>query len=243
MLYLLNMKHNISIIKTASLAEGTKKALNLILENNKQSVIWLSGGSSPRPLYEKLSKEENFKPAAAALIDERFGEPGHKDSNEKMVRETGLIDALAKNNISFFAPLDSKFLILDSLEQTAKNYEQVVKDLIDDHSQHIMIMGLGPDGHTAGLFPEISPTNKYVIGYKTKLNEFHERITVTPKTIKTLAYKGAILVILAFGDNKKEAIAKMLHHNSQSAEAAGATYHHLINCGCQIHLITDQEVS
>src|SRR5258708_7944325 len=68
--------------------ELAKELLNEIVDKN--SVLYLSGGSMQR-LYELLAKEETILPGAVGLVDERFGEPMHDNSNEKMVRETGKI--------------------------------------------------------------------------------------------------------------------------------------------------------
>src|SRR5437764_676646 len=86
----------------SDIAEGIEKAKKFLYEQvDKKTVLFLSGGQSPSPLYETLAKEALIHPAAVAMIDERYGKAGHEKSNEKMIRETGLVSYLGDQKIPF----------------------------------------------------------------------------------------------------------------------------------------------
>jgi len=97
------------IIKVKNPQEGfeiCKKLLYKIVSKN--SVLLLSGGSTPKALYEILAREKTLKIGAVALIDERFGEKLHENSNEKMISDAGLIQYFSEQNIRFYPILEDK---------------------------------------------------------------------------------------------------------------------------------------
>jgi 6-phosphogluconolactonase/glucosamine-6-phosphate isomerase/deaminase len=115
----------ISIVKNTS--EGFNLAKNLLYEFcNSQTVLFLSGGSTPKVLYEDLAKEKKLKVGAVGLVDERFGQNFKLDyTNECMIEKTGLFRFFESKNIPVFNILNGK-----SLSQTTKEYGGVVLTLL-----------------------------------------------------------------------------------------------------------------
>ena len=145
--------HGISVVNVATEEEGNSLALQLLQEIiNKQTVLYLSGGRTPRSLYTEMAKEEVVVPGAFALVDERYGEPLHGNSNEKMLYDSGLIRYATMSNIHVYLALQKG----KSREETAEKYDDQVRTLLAQYRKHLAILGVGMDGHTAGIPSQIS---------------------------------------------------------------------------------------
>ena len=122
--------------------------------------ICLSGGSTPRPLYERLAT-----PAIAARFpwrrvhwfwgDERFVPHDHPDSNYRMVHQALFSQVpVPEANIHAIPTVGL------TPEQAATAYETTLKefygaDALDPRQPlfDVTLLGIGEDGHTASLFP------------------------------------------------------------------------------------------
>ena len=122
--------------------------------------VSLSGGSTPKRLYERLASpayRDRFPWDRTEWFfgDERFVPKDDKDSNFRMVSEAMLSHVPA--------PPDSVHAFdtaLVSPEEAAIAYEEELKcfygaDVLDPAKPlfDVMLLGLGPDGHTASLIP------------------------------------------------------------------------------------------
>ena len=201
-------------IKTVKSKErGIEIAQELILQNiSPETVLFLSGGSTPKPLYDALLQKENLKLGAAAIVDERFGKPMHNNSNEKMIAETGLINSFKKQNIRFYGVLEDK-----DFEETAKDYDETVRFLLYQFKKSIGVLGIGEDGHIAGLPAKFQISNfksQMKSNLVTSIHDFpgmsKERITMTFLALSMLD----LIIVLAFGKEKKKALKKMLKEGS-----------------------------
>ncbi len=176
--------------------------------------ICLSGGSTPRRLYEMLSAN----PIAARMPwdrihwffgDERFVPHDHPDSNFRMV-ETALFSRapIARANIH---PIRTEGV---TPEQAAADYEQTLQRFYGGTSLDskrplfgVMLLGLGEDGHTASLFPGNPVLNERrrwaaaVTG-----GPGHTRITLTYPILNS----SALAAFLVAGQSKRDILARAL---------------------------------
>lgn len=194
---------DLKIIKCQNSDEVITQANQLLKKLiNYQTLLLLSGGFTSKPLYQKIALERTLNPGAVALVDERYGGQFHSDSNELMIKSTGLVDYLIFQNIPF-----DKILEDQSLDKTAQDYEAKIQDLFKKFSQKVAIMGIGEDGHTAGILPEtIYDHTKWVIGYQTDKSQFSSRITLTFEALSQIN----IFLILVTGQNKGSGLKKAL---------------------------------
>lgn len=175
---------------------------------DRKTLVYLSGGSTPKPLYELLAREEKFSPGAVGLIDERYGEPMHSNSNEKMIADTGLARYLKLLNYPYYPILKGK-----NIEETTDDYDELVRSLLHVYRKSVAIMGIGADGHTAGIAPNRQDfennifNNKYafVSCFTDEKGSFKQRVTMTFLGLSMLD----LFIILAFGADKKLALQRM----------------------------------
>jgi 6-phosphogluconolactonase len=112
--------------------------------------VALSGGSTPKAIFEGLAKQPNAVDWSKVLLfwsDERAVAKTDPDSNYKMA-----MDALGS------LPIDPAHIFpmegLGDLEENAKAYETLIEKNIPSKKFDLMMLGMGDDGHTASLFPK-----------------------------------------------------------------------------------------
>jgi 6-phosphogluconolactonase/glucosamine-6-phosphate isomerase/deaminase len=223
---LLHQNSGISVVTVADQEKGFDLASNIISSIvDKKSVLYLSGGKTPKELYSKLAQEESLTPGAIGLVDERYGERFHANSNEKMIQDTGFLRYLEILDIPFYPILKAGL----SREETAREYDAKIRSLQSTFPKHIGILGIGMDGHTAGLPAQNSKfetqkskiynTNDLVTEYDDTSGKYGERVTMTFIGLAMLD----ILLVLVFGREKKSAIDIVFGEGSEE-EVPGRFY-------------------
>lgn len=130
--------------------KGLEKAKGILYEEvDQKTVLFLSGGRTPKTLYEALGKDKIIRPAAVLLTDERFGSPMHRQSNELMIAETGFLGYLKDKHIPFYSMLYEGI----DVSQAAKAYDEEVRDLFFKFPKSVAVVGIGLDGHTVSIMP------------------------------------------------------------------------------------------
>ncbi len=113
--------------------------------------IALAGGSTPRALYPVLATGVDWTRARLFFGDERAVPPDDPQSNYRMVRETLLDPAhVPPANVHRWRSEDP------DLDAAARDYDQALTAGAAAPWLDLALLGLGPDGHTASLFPGTS---------------------------------------------------------------------------------------
>jgi 6-phosphogluconolactonase/glucosamine-6-phosphate isomerase/deaminase len=203
------LKNGIKIIKVKNPQEGIDACKLLLYEEaTKNSVLFLSGGSTPKSLYENLAREKKLKVGAVAMVDERY----NGESNEKMIRNTSLIDYLEKD--ARFYPILQKD---ENILETAAQYDETVRYLFNYFPKSIGILGIGADGHTGGI-PAIAEISQKILDDKSSLVTFYEKEESFYKKRITLTFLALLrldtIIVLAFGKEKKKALGEMFSAGS-----------------------------
>jgi 6-phosphogluconolactonase len=134
---------------TADLADFIEKELTDAVVKQGYASLVVSGGSTPKPLFEELARRPlPWDKITVTLADERWVDISSKDSNEGMLRETLLRGAASQ---AAFIPLKN------TAESASEGWEMCHETLADMSDPFdLVILGMGEDGHTASLFPGVS---------------------------------------------------------------------------------------
>ena len=134
--------------------------------------VVLTGGSSPRIAYALAAElETDWTAVELWWGDERCVAPDDKRSNYGMAKQA-LLDHVAVGAVHRMRGELGR-------DQGAEQYEQELGDL---ERFDLVLLGLGPDGHIASLYPEqptLNETERRVIGAEAKLEPYVDRITLT----------------------------------------------------------------
>lgn len=136
--------------------ETTVFAANQWVHSAKRSIqqrgrfaVALSGGSTPKAIYQLLAKEKALEWDKVFLFwsDERGVAPDHPDSNYHMSMESGL------KHLPI--PPDQIFRMAaeNDPESNARDYDDKIRRVLGKSLFDLVMLGVGEDGHTASLFP------------------------------------------------------------------------------------------
>ena len=130
---------------SASAAEALREAAELLAESARRGGhIALSGGSTPRPAYESAARlAPDWSGVEVWWADERCVPPDDERSNYRLVRES-LLDRLDRK-----PAIEHRVLGELSPREAADAYDAELRGVVFD----LALLGIGPDGHTASLFP------------------------------------------------------------------------------------------
>ena len=202
-----------------ALAEGAARECLSVIEaaiaSRGRCLFVLSGGSTPRAMYERLAalgphSAVDWHKVVFFWGDERSVPPDDQGSNYRMARET-LLEPLG------IAPGQTHRMRAeeDDIEAAARDYERVIADVTGVHPGHgvpefdLVLLGLGPDGHTASLFADtvaLDVRDRWVVrNYVPKL--VTSRLTMTfPVLLAALDVR-----VLVAGADKAATLERVLH--------------------------------
>jgi len=157
--------------------------------------IALSGGSTPGRAYELAAQlHPDWSQAHIWFGDERAVPPGDSRSNYQLVRST-LLDSLSRS------PEVHRIRGERPAEEAAALYHEE----LDGVTLDLALNGIGPDGHTASLFPDapaLGERKLRAVAAEAALEPFVPRVTMTPKVFA----EAAVLVYLVTGQAKAAAV-------------------------------------
>jgi 6-phosphogluconolactonase len=166
-------------------AQELVRAATVAVAERGRFTIALSGGSTPRSLYALLAGSASESLPWAKMFffwgDERAVPPTSSESNYRMVEESLLSKVPIPPANVFRIPAENP-----DVNAAAEAYEQTLRDFFAVEPREfprfdLILLGLGPDGHTASLFPEtaaLQEKSRWVVAnWVQKLNA--SRITLT----------------------------------------------------------------
>lgn len=169
-------------------------------------VLWLTSGGSniqaTAQIMENISADLS-KNLTISLIDERYGEIGHENSNWAQLLQTGFDGKQA----TLWPVLEAGL----SLEETATRFDQFMQAAGSNFDAIIGQLGIGDDGHIAGILPDspaCAETEALAVSYESTP---YRRVTLTFAGLRTLS----VAYTFAFGEPKKAALER-LHNETLS---------------------------
>lgn len=192
--------------------EAVRRLASLVDQNPRgRFSVALSGGSTPQRLYRLMAtppwnERINWSGVHFFLADERHLPLDHADSNCRMIRET-LFDPLHELGLSgmgHFHPMSTA----EAVEACAQSYETVLREFFSGQPPclDLVILGMGPDGHTASLFPgHEHPHGHWVLPVHASPKPPPERLTLSLDIINRARH----VWFLATGADKSQALAEL----------------------------------
>lgn len=192
--------------------EWVSHRMKRAIEDRGQCIIGLSGGSTPKQIYRLLGQEDiDWSKVFVHLVDERYVPAIHEDSNQGMVRHTLLMHAHIP---------ETHFIFPDTtlpIDECVQDFEGKMHALWSHHLTDVCILGMGPDGHIASLFPPLQPhmmdDTRLVIHTTTDSFVIRDRITLTLNPIASAASH----VFLLTGADKKRTWNEMMSGTEDQA--------------------------
>jgi len=181
------------------IARAAREAVN----SQGHCSLGLAGGSTPRSIYEKLRLLPDTEGLPWEEIDFYFGDercvpPDDDESNYRMARESLLSHPRCTEGRVHRMEAERQ-----DREEVAAVYARLLPDPLD-----LLLLGMGPDGHTVSLFPgspALEERRKYVVAVQGPKPP-PWRLTITPPVIRSAR---AVLVLVS-GQHKAEALARAL---------------------------------
>ncbi len=174
-------------------------------------VAALSGGSTPKGLFQQLTEEPylSLVPWAKTFlfwVDERHVPLDHETSNYRMIQDYLLSKVpLPKENLF---PATNGSIPVD---KAASLYESKLRKFFGADSMprfDFALMGMGEDGHTASLFPgmpQVNERDKWVVGYFVDKAR-KERVSLTFPVLNASRF----LMVLVEGEKKAGRMKEVL---------------------------------
>jgi 6-phosphogluconolactonase len=180
----------------------------------------LSGGTTPKGTYERLAAEpSDLAGAQIWFADERCVPPDDEQSNYRLVAE------------SLLAPADVPPELAHRMEgelgpeEGARSYAQALREGVSDREAELpvldlVVLGIGPDGHVASLFPD-SPVldagdDAVCLGVRDSPKPPPERITLSLAVLRAARR----CLVLANGAAKADAVDAMFGPPSRQVPAS-----------------------
>jgi 6-phosphogluconolactonase len=209
-----------------NIQQWAQEAAAYLLSESEQAIrtqgrclIALSGGSTPKTLYHVLASPEwkgrfDWSRIYFLFGDERCTPPDHPDSNFRMAQTT------------LFQPLNIRSDHVyrmkgedDDPAAAAQVYEETIRHLTqcpgpDIPRLHVILLGLGEDGHTASLFPGTTALQErsrlVTVGHAP--TGIRSRLTMTLGVLN----HAAVVLFLVTGPGKADMVRRVLGPRSEA---------------------------
>ncbi|MDR9423822.1 MAG: 6-phosphogluconolactonase [Marinobacter sp.] len=171
-----------------SLAEAVAGELRQRLANAETASLVVSGGSTPVPFFDHLSRAElDWSRVTVLLADERWVPENDPASNARLVR-THLLQNRAQG--AGFLPLKTA---ASDPQQALPHIERRLAEL--ELPLDVLVLGMGNDGHTASLFPDapelplaLKPCRGQRAALMTPPSQIHTRFTLTLPVLQSARF-------------------------------------------------------
>lgn len=237
-----SVEARVSVLRSPGPAMLMQKASDLFVEIMRESVIRhgiftvaLAGGSTPVNLYHRLSESvyatcTEWADSYFFFGDERAVPPTHEDSNFLMARRN-FLERLEINPDRVFRMAGER----DDLAAAAAEYQSVIERIVRDKSPSgypsfdLILLGMGPDGHTASIFPDYPESEiseeQLVASVYVGSKQAH-RLTLTP----TLINAARNIMFLVSGEEKDTAVFETIVERTTPAARIRPEFGRMIFC-------------
>jgi 6-phosphogluconolactonase len=172
-------------------------------------VLVLSGGPTARACYEAVASSAtgiDWQLVDVYVGDERMVPPDDPEANQRLIRES-LLEPVG--GVGSFTPMPTE----EEPDECAALYEAAVAGVIDRGGFDFIHLGMGPDGHTASLFPGADSLNAGPTTFAVGTEDPNGVIPLARLTLTLPAIAAARLAVFT--------VAGAAKHDAVSAVRAG----------------------
>ena len=219
----------ITVSDAAALAKaGAERVIARIADNSGRVAICLTGGSSPKQLYQLLATDTYRGRIPWARVhwfigDERFVLESDPLNNMAMARQAFLDSCAPPANVHAI-PTDTA-----NPDEAARRYEAELKSFYGAETLNaarplfdLVLLGVGPDGHIASLFPTypaVEETRHWVVGVpKAHVDPFVPRVSLTLPALNCCRE----ILFEVSGSDKRGILTRVLESENLPANRAHA---------------------
>lgn len=221
-------RHFFQFIRTKEPTAATEAVAQRLTDEltDGKRVLWIISGGSNIPLVVRIMEQlpDAILPRLAIMLaDERYGEYNHPDSNMRQLHDAGF-QARGATIVSALAPQGG------TLNQAAEQYDKLVDFMLDHTHVTIAQLGMGTDGHIAGILPRSTAirSKKAAIGYT---GVPFQRITMTAASLK----RSTAVYVVAYGDTKRQQLEALQHKHPVADQPA-----QLLKQCSEVYIYNDQ---
>lgn len=201
------MKINNFTTKDETTAGAGEKLHQLLMANKDKPVLLLLSGGSALSILDYVSKQGTGEHLTIAMVDERFNSDTNIN-NFAQFQKTDFYTFALEMETSFFGSLPRKD---ETKEMLATRLENNIKNWKTENPSGVIftILGMGVDGHTAGIFPMVDEnkfnslfnSDAWVTAYTTpEENICKDRVTATLPLLKQID----ATIVFVCGQDKKQ---------------------------------------
>ena len=185
-------------------ADAVAAAIDEARREGRDLHVALAGGSTPQRAYELLAGVEGaWDHVHLWLGDERCVPADHEEANVRMVRESLLAAARDGEPVLHVVPSP------EVPEDAAWLYGREVLEHMPDAAFDVVLLGMGPDGHTCSLFPGhpvLAVREAPVAPVRESPKPPPERVTITLPVVR----RARFTLLMATGEGKRDALSRAL---------------------------------
>ena len=205
------------IIETEYPTEEAGQALTEALKTHtKQPILLMLSGGSAFSILEYVSSDVLGSHITLTVLDERYS-TDPTINNYAQLQQTTFFAACVEHGVETIPMTVQEG---ESLTEMSARFEKTLRTWRKQNPSGVVIatMGVGHDGHTAGIFWSehgISfDDDKWVVGYVVpkEVNTYQERVTVTNTYLRT---EIAQAIVYAVGEEKYNIVQNIYSHNAE----------------------------
>jgi len=186
------------------------RAAHEAIRERDRFIVILSGGKTVKPVFHTLCRDEYsdipWEKGLFLWADERYVPAGHAENNARAAIDLLLAPRKVSGDRIHRVPTGSMDPIKDAMA-----YEGTLKKTFPDGPPRadIALLGVGPDGHVASLFPgspALSEQEAWVAATRAPSGQARSRISLTPKVLAA----SRLSVLIAVGSEKARSVERLV---------------------------------
>ncbi len=217
------------------------KALSALLKaSNDRSVLLLVSGGSAFKLLEFVETNALSVRCTLGVLDERYSHEPTINNFSQLMQLSFYRNALMQGVMT----IDTRLQKNETMEEMQERWDANLHEWVEHNPEGIVVvtMGVGKDGHTAGIFPSsdvsLFENDAWTSGYEVlkEVNPYMKRFTVTYTFLRVAVTHALVFVV---GEDKEKALQAVLRDTSTLQETPASILRELSS----VVVYTDREMS